>query len=54
MSIFEIVQSEGFDIGKTTIVNQVREKRNNKKEAYIRQSYDLGYRIEFDFGEVKL
>ena len=53
-SIFEIVQSEGFDIGKTTIVNQVREKRNNKKEAYIRQSYDLGYRVEFDFGEVKL
>lgn len=53
-SIFEIVQSEGFDIGKTTIVNQVREKRNHKKEAYIRQSYDLGYRVEFDFGEVKL
>ena len=53
-SIFEIVQSEGFDIGKTTIVNQVREKRNNRKEVYIRQSYDLGYRVEFDFGEVKL
>ncbi|WP_223273029.1 hypothetical protein [Enterococcus sp. OL5] len=53
-SIFEIVQLEGFDIGKTTIGNQVREKRNNKKEAYIHQSYDLGYRVEFDFGEVKL
>ena len=52
--IFEIIHSEGFDIGKSTILNQVKEKRNSHKEAFIRQEYPLGYRAEFDFGEVKL
>lgn len=52
--IYEIVKAEGFDIGKTTILNQVKEKRHAHKEAYIRQEYPLGHRAEFDFGEVKL
>lgn len=48
------MKAEGFDISKTTIINQVREKRFAYKEAYIRQEYPLGHRGEFDFGEVKL
>lgn len=45
---------QGFDIGKSTISTKIKEKRNFKKEAFIRQEYDFGDRLEFDFGEVKL
>ncbi len=52
--IHEIMVSKGFDIGKTTIGIKVNEKRNKKKEAFIRQHYEHGDRLEYDFGEVKL
>ena len=54
IGIFELIQSEGFDIGRSTITAHVREKLNRHKEAFIKQQYALGYRVEFDFGEVKL
>lgn len=41
-------------IGRSTISNKIREKRNRAKECYIRQQYDLGDRLEYDFGEVNL
>lgn len=44
----------GFDIGKTTISMKVKEKRQHIKECFIRQEYEHGNRLEFDFGEVKL
>lgn len=44
----------GFDIGKSTISTKIKEKRNWKKECFIRQEYDFGDRLEFDFGEIKL
>ena len=52
--IHEIMTGNGFDIGKTTISIKVNEKRNKKKEAFIRQHYEHGDRLEYDFGEVKL
>lgn len=54
IGIFEILKSEGFDIGQSTVTAQVRVKLNQHKEAFIKQRYALGYRAEFDFGEVKL
>jgi transposase len=44
----------GFNIGKTTVSIKIKEKRQRNKECYIRQEYDYGDRLEFDFGEVKL
>lgn len=44
----------GYDIGKTTISNKIRVKKDKAKECFIRQEYDYGARMEFDFGEVKL
>lgn len=44
----------GFDVGLSTISNKIREKRNTIKECFVRQEYDYGSRMEFDFGEVKL
>ncbi|MEO0045803.1 MAG: hypothetical protein RL705_994 [Bacteroidota bacterium] len=52
-SIHEILVSEGFDIGESTIRPYVRKKVQKQKEAFIKQIYPLGYRVEFDFGEVK-
>jgi len=54
VQIHECLIEQGFDIGKSTISNKVREKRNYIKECYIRQSYDFADRLEYDFGEVKL
>lgn len=54
IGIFEILKSEGFDIGQSTVTAQVRVKLDHYKEAFIKQQYALGYRAEFDFGEVKL
>ncbi|WP_157777170.1 IS21 family transposase [Erysipelothrix larvae] len=51
--IFEIIKSEGHDIGQTTIRNFVHEIQASR-ETFIRQDYRYGERLEFDFGEVKL
>lgn len=52
-SIHEILISEGFDIAESTIRPYVRKKVKKYQEAFIKQIYPLGYRTEFDFGEVK-
>jgi transposase len=49
-----MVRDAGHDIGKTTLSEQIREKRAKSREAFIRQEYDFGIRLEYDFGEVKL
>ena len=52
--IYGILLEKGFDIGLTTVTMHVGEKRRCAREAFIRQQYDLGSRLEYDFGEVKL
>jgi len=54
VQIHEELIMQGFDIGKTTITLKVREKRQRSKECFIKQQYDFGDRLEYDFGEVKL
>jgi transposase len=45
---------EGFDIGRCTINIYLARLRNKQKEVFIRQKYDYGCRLEYDFGEVRL
>jgi DNA-binding transcriptional regulator YhcF (GntR family) len=52
--IYDLVCEKGFDISRSTICNKIREKRKKPKECFIRQEYDYGERLEYDFGEVKL
>lgn len=52
--IHQVLVDKGFDISLTTITNVVRNKKSKLKETFIKQSYQLGQRLEFDFGEVKL
>lgn len=46
--------SQGYDISLSTISTKIKEKRNYQKECFIKQEYNLGDRVEFDFGDVKL
>lgn len=52
--IHEMVVDKGFDIGLTTLSEQIRIKRNKVHECFIRQDYQYGDRLEYDFGEVRL
>ncbi|MCI7802480.1 MAG: IS21 family transposase [Erysipelotrichaceae bacterium] len=52
--IYELIVSQGFDIGKTTICNRIKEIRDEIKETFIKQDYEYCDRFEYDFGEVKL
>jgi len=54
VQIHRLISEQGFDIGRTTISEHVREKRQKIKEAFIRQEYDYGERLEYDFGDVRL
>ncbi len=52
--IYNEIISRGFEIGISTISNEIRKKRNRSKECFIKQQYNYGDRLEYDFGEVKL
>jgi transposase len=54
IDILEHLQELGYDIGYTTVCNQINRKLINRKEAFIRQVYNPGDVCEFDWGEVKL
>ena len=53
IDIYEALIDKGYDIGYTTVCNYIKETYE-QKEAYIRQEYNLGDILEFDWGEVKL
>ena len=54
IDIYESLQSEGFDIGYTTVCTTIRKLLNKSKEAYIKAEYDYGDICEFDWGEAKI
>lgn len=53
IDIHEKLVELGYDISYPTVCNFIRDNYD-KKEAFIRQEYDLGETLEFDWGEVKL
>lgn len=53
IDVHEHLVNKGYDISYTTVCNYIRDTYD-KKEAYIRQEYDLGEPLEFDWGDVKL
>lgn len=52
--IHRMLIDQGHDIGLTVVTGHIKEKRNRIAEAFIRQEYDFGSRLEYDFGEVRL
>ena len=54
VQIHQIVTDAGHKIAYSTLEPHIREKKTRQKEAFIKQEYELGDRVEYDFGEVKL
>lgn len=52
--IHEKLVSEGHDISGVTINIALADIRKRHREVFIRQQYELGDRLEYDFGEVFL
>jgi len=52
--IHQKLVDEGFDISGVTINIALAEIRKRQKEVFIRQQYEPGERLEYDFGEVQL
>lgn len=52
--IYEKVRGAGHEISASTINIALAKIRNRLKEAHIRQEYEYGQRLEYDFGEVRL
>lgn len=52
--IHQKLVGEGFDISEATINIALAEIRKRGREVFIRQEYELGERLEYDFGEVYL
>ena len=52
--IHQKLADEGFKISEVTINIALAEIRKRQREVFIRQQYELGERLEYDFGEVFL
>ena len=52
IDIYDLLKSEGYVIGYTTVCNYIRQQEH--PESYIKQIYAPGHTCEFDWGEVKL
>ncbi len=54
IDIYEYLKSKGYEVGYTTVCNYIREFESAGKESFIKQIYEPGKTVEFDWGEVKL
>jgi hypothetical protein len=52
--ICNILKEEGFNISYSTIAVKINQKIDKHKECFIKQTYEYGDRLEYDFGEIKL
>lgn len=52
--IYELLRAQGFTLSYSTVVLEIKKIKSSGKECFIRQNYDYGDRLEYDFGEVKL
>lgn len=54
LQIHELLQKQGFNVSYSSVANEISKIKNSGKECFIRQEYNFGDRLEYDFGEVKL
>lgn len=52
--IHELLKKQGFTLSYPTVVLEIKRIKSSGNECFIRQDYDFGDRLEYDFGEVKL
>ena len=54
LQIHAKLEAEGFDVSRPVINMELAKLRRKAKEVSIKQLYDYGDRVEYDFGEVTL
>lgn len=54
IQIHEQLKKQGFDASYSTVAQEINRIKEAGKECFIRQEYNFGDRLEYDFGEVKL
>jgi transposase len=54
LQIHQLLESEGFDVSRALVNAELAKLRRNAKECFIMQRYELGDRMEYDFGQVRL
>lgn len=54
LQIHELLQKQGFNVSYSSVANEISKIKNSGKECFIKQEYNFGDRLEYDFGEVKL
>jgi hypothetical protein len=54
LQIHAKLETEGFEISRPTINIELAKLRKKLKEVSVKQLYDYGDRLEYDFGEVRL
>ena len=52
--IYELLQKQGFNISYSSVVLEIKRIKQLGNECFIKQDYEFGDRLEYDFGEVKL
>jgi transposase len=52
--IREVLADEGHELSQATINIKPGKLRNRQRQVFIRQQYDFGDRLEYDFGEARL
>ena len=52
--IHELLKNQGFDISYSSVVLEIKRIKQIGKECFIKQDYEYGDRLEYDFGKVKL
>ena len=52
--IYELLKKQGFDISYSSVVLEIKRIKQLGNECFIKQDYEFGDRLEYDFGEVKL
>lgn len=54
IQIHELLRKQGFDASYSTVAQEINRIKQSGRECFIRQEYNFGDRLEYDFGEVKL
>ena len=52
--IYELLKRQGFNVSYSTVNLEIRKIKQVGNECFIKQDYEYGDRLEYDFGEVKL
>lgn len=52
--IYRRLKAEGYQVGETTIRQYFAEYKKKHPEVFIRQSYEPGQRMEYDFHQIKV